>query len=225
MIAAYGCVDTRALAPELALEIVGGAERAEAVEHLGSCSGCRAYLAELTDVVDALPVLVTEADPPAGFEGRVLERLRADRPAWRRRTGRVVVALLAALAVAAAASIVSVAVVRIAEGTSARSASKVAEGALVDRRGEPVGTVLVSAGSRRALFASIDPSLPRGHYVVEGRGGGHTWTRLHAFDKGAAAVELAVAVPGAAWPVRAVRLIDGSGAPVAGATVTSATGS
>jgi anti-sigma factor RsiW len=61
-------------APELALGLLTGAERAEAVAHLHECAAYRAEVARLTDVADALRDL-TAAEPPAGFETRVLARL------------------------------------------------------------------------------------------------------------------------------------------------------
>ena len=70
--AAFGCADVDALAAELALGIVSGAERAAALEHLANCSACRARVDELAEVADDLLLLGPEREPPAGFEGRVL---------------------------------------------------------------------------------------------------------------------------------------------------------
>ena len=72
------CAEVRELAPELALGILGGAERAEVVLHVNGCARCQAYVAELTEAADAIPQLVPEAEPPAGFEARVLHRLDDD---------------------------------------------------------------------------------------------------------------------------------------------------
>jgi len=224
MTSAYTCAETRTLAPELALEVLGGAERAEALEHLGSCAGCRNYLAELTEVVDALPVLVAEADPPAGFEARALQKLGVAEPRWRRRFSRTVVALIAAMAVAAAASIASVAGVRIAEGGATRPARDVAEAALVDRQGAPVGTVVVPSGSRRVVFVAVDGSLPRGAYTLEGRNGNGGWSRIDRFDVAKSAAYVAAPVPDSSWPLTAVRVVDPSGSTVAVSAVGSAGG-
>ena len=70
--AAFGCADVEGLAAELALGIVSGAERAAALEHLSTCSACRARVDELAEVADELLLLGPEREPPAGFESRVL---------------------------------------------------------------------------------------------------------------------------------------------------------
>src|SRR3954449_7867561 len=103
------CAEVRELAPELALGILGGAERAEVVLHVNGCARCQAYVAELTEAADAIPQLVPEAEPPAGFEARVMRRLGEGERRSRRRW------LAAVAAVAAAAMIVSVTVVRVVE--------------------------------------------------------------------------------------------------------------
>jgi hypothetical protein len=103
------CAEVRELAPELALGILGGAERAEVVLHVNGCARCQAYVAELTEAADAIPQLVPEREPPVGFEDRVLHRLREGG----RRTRRRWVASIAAAA--AAAAIFSITVVRVVE--------------------------------------------------------------------------------------------------------------
>ena len=48
------CPEVRELAPELALGILGGAERAEVVLHVNGCARCQAYVSELTEAADAI---------------------------------------------------------------------------------------------------------------------------------------------------------------------------
>jgi hypothetical protein len=75
------CTQMRELAPELALDILSGYERATAQAHLGQCPGCRAYVNALTQVSDTLLTLVPGVEPPVGFEDRVLARMgMAPRP-------------------------------------------------------------------------------------------------------------------------------------------------
>lgn len=62
----------RELAPELALDVLTGYERATAQAHLGTCPQCREYVGSLTHVGDRLLTLVPPAEPPVGFEDRVL---------------------------------------------------------------------------------------------------------------------------------------------------------
>ncbi len=69
------CARLRELAPELALGVLTGEERAEARKHLATCPECREHVLELTSVGDGLLALVPGAEPPVGFEDRVLTRL------------------------------------------------------------------------------------------------------------------------------------------------------
>jgi hypothetical protein len=103
------CDRTRELAAELALGILDGEQRAQALRHLAECPECQRAVEELTAVADELLMLAPEREPPAGFESRVLARLRpapaAARPTRRRRR------MLAPLAAAAAAAAIAAAVV------------------------------------------------------------------------------------------------------------------
>jgi hypothetical protein len=72
MTAEMGCEQVRDLAPELALGIAQGEERAAALRHLSGCSGCRQLVSELSSVGDELLQLAPAHDPPVGFESRVL---------------------------------------------------------------------------------------------------------------------------------------------------------
>jgi hypothetical protein len=82
-----GCDETRALAPELALGIADGRERAAALEHLSSCTDCRRFLAELAEVSDGLLALAPAREPPVGFESDVVATLGIgkQRRRWRLR--------------------------------------------------------------------------------------------------------------------------------------------
>src|SRR5215468_3198036 len=105
----YSCAQFREVAPELALGVLGGAERAEAIIHANGCARCQALVTELTEVADALPLLAPEREPPPGFEQRVLAAGRARR----RRVTRRWFASVAA--VAAAAAILSITIVRVVD--------------------------------------------------------------------------------------------------------------
>jgi hypothetical protein len=78
------CEEIRDLAPEIALGIADGQERAEALRHLSACGECRHALEQLSQVADELLVLAPTEEPPAGFESRVVETLGLERPPRRR---------------------------------------------------------------------------------------------------------------------------------------------
>jgi hypothetical protein len=71
------CARIRELAPELALRIADGEQRAEALEHLAGCADCRAHLESLARVADELLLLAPPLEPPLGFEDRVAARISA----------------------------------------------------------------------------------------------------------------------------------------------------
>lgn len=102
------CAEAEALAPELALGTIDGAERAAALSHLAGCAKCRELVDQLAGVADGLLLLAPRTEPPPGFETRVLSRMaipaaveRTARPLRRPRralVGIAAVALVAALA-------------------------------------------------------------------------------------------------------------------------------
>ena len=164
------CAEVRELAAEHALGVLGGAERSEVVAHCNECARCQALVNEFTEVADVLPMLVPEAEPPAGFERRVLARMSASR---RRARRRWVVTIAAAMA---AAAILSITAVRVVESDNT---SRVAVPATlaVDR---PVAVAMrggagdVAAGwvyvtSGRSVAVAVSYGVPSGSYRVEVR--------------------------------------------------------
>ncbi|HEY1278968.1 MAG TPA: sigma factor-like helix-turn-helix DNA-binding protein, partial [Acidimicrobiales bacterium] len=73
---AMDCDQVVELAPELALDIVCGAERAAALAHLDTCGSCQHVVSSLTGVTDQLLLfLAPSVVPPPGFERQVLAPL------------------------------------------------------------------------------------------------------------------------------------------------------
>jgi anti-sigma factor RsiW len=173
-VSAMSCAEVRELAPELALGILSGAERAEVLLHVNGCSRCQAHVAELTEAADAIPQLAPEAEPPAGFESRVLRRLDERDRRVRRRW------IAAAVAVAAAAMIMSVTVVRVIESGDSSSTQAVAQVTspvavrmVATAAPLPAGWAYVSDGYGVAI--SVSYGMPSGGYAVHVESpGGHT---------------------------------------------------
>lgn len=152
------CARADGAAAEFALGVLPGRERIELMAHIERCPGCRARLVELTCLADNLIDLVPAAEPPAGFETRVLSAVGAGaspagRASWWRRTGpRALAAAVLAAAVAAA-------------GWGARdliappspSAQITAQRPADDDPGSTAGDAapVVVAGSRIVQFASL----------------------------------------------------------------------
>lgn len=159
------CGEAQERAPELALGILSGDERAEALVHLAGCARCQAVVDEYTELVDLLPHLAPDADPPPGFERRVAHAMHSGR----RRATRRLVAILAATA--AAATITSVTILRVIDADRddepAASAPRLRTATMVGSSGQPVGRVTVSKGAPAALVVSVDYAVPDGSYALQ----------------------------------------------------------
>jgi hypothetical protein len=75
------CAELADVAAELALGVLTGRERAAAIAHLDKCDECREYVRQLMATGEQLLDLLPTAEPPAGFETRVLERIGLPAPA------------------------------------------------------------------------------------------------------------------------------------------------
>lgn len=169
------CAAIRAALPEIALGLADGEERAQILEHVARCSGCRRELDELASLADDLIALAPDLEPPPGFESRVLRRL-ATRPtrrsSGRRRLRRVALAAVLPAVAAATALVVNVshrADLRLA--SQYRAALDGAHGTFFQSarlhaaEGYTAGIVFAYQGSPSWLF-----------YVLEGRDGGGLYT-------------------------------------------------
>ncbi len=170
-VSAMSCAEVRELAPELALGILSGAERAEVLLHVNGCSRCQAYVAELTEAADAIPQLAPEAEPPPGFEARVLQRVGAGERRSRRRW------IAAVASVAAAAMIVSITVVRVIESNDSSSAPSASP---TTRPGKPVAVPM-------ELTAA---PLPAGWAYVMSDGHGVAVSVSYGMESGGYAVQV-----------------------------------
>ena len=166
------CDDVRALAPELALGLLSGSERAEALAHIDGCSGCRAVLEDLARVADSLLLLAPEMEPPPGFESHVLERL-VPRGTRRRRWPLVVGAaavLTAALGVGALVGAAArqpdrlereyIAALRELNGRA------LIAGRLETPEGRRAGQIVLYRGDISWVFAAIDDPGVTGDFQV-----------------------------------------------------------
>jgi hypothetical protein len=167
-----GCAGFAGMAEELALGVLTGRERAEALAHLESCAVCREYVRQLMTTGEELLRLLPAREPQPGFETRVLERLgfiapgpgsRAGpagegrrlrrgpgegRPARARR-------VLAAAAVTLAVTVSAVGGWRLGAATSSPAMSLLGPAALVSAGHQAVGTVFFYGGSMQWLSMSV----------------------------------------------------------------------
>lgn len=92
------CLDIEAMTPEAALGLLSGTDRAVVFEHLEGCEKCREVMHEFSALADELVLLAPEAEPPVGFEQRVIAAIGTSRS--RRRRWPVAVGAAAALLLA-----------------------------------------------------------------------------------------------------------------------------
>lgn len=174
------CERLRESGAELALGVLFGRQRAEAVEHLERCADCREHVEHLTLVGDRLLGLLPPAEPPNGFETRVARALtraatapegRAHTHSWAaehkgfrggaRRARLRLASAVAALAIACgfAGWGIGTAVEAItASSAPAVETEPVLVGDLTSSHGtgEPAGEVYAHPGPRGWLFMTVD---------------------------------------------------------------------
>ena len=162
------CAELGDVAAELALGVLTGRERAAALAHLDHCDSCREEVRQLMEAGGQLLELLPPAEPPAGFETRVLARLglpvpppsspARSRSAWSarpRRTRRV----LAAAALSVAVIVAGLGGWGIGAGTSSHPASAaipITSAKLVTAADQGVGRIYLYSGSDRWLYMSVD---------------------------------------------------------------------
>ena len=137
------CADVDLLAGAAAFGLVSGAERAELLAHLDTCDRCRALVLELAEVADAVVVAGPEAEPPSGFEQRVLAQFDVVRP---RRRWPVVVGSVAAAVLL---------VVAFGLGRTGSGSSQFREVAMQTPSGRTVGEAYLHSGSPSWVFADV----------------------------------------------------------------------
>ncbi len=167
-----GCAGLAGMAEELALGVLTGRERAEALAHLESCAACREDVRQLMTTGEELLRLLPAREPPPGFETRVLERLglaapgpgsRAGLAGGVRRLGRGhgesrpgrARRVLTAAAVTLAVTVSAVGGWRLGAATSSPAMSLLGSAALVSAGHQAVGTVFFYGGSMQWLSMSV----------------------------------------------------------------------
>ena len=224
------CAGVRELAPDLALGALPGDERAQLLAHLARCPHCEALVADLSRAADGLLQLAPESDPPAGFESRVLARIRAEdgtggRPtvARRRRPGGR--PLVAALLVATAAAIAAIAGVagytthHVDPYPAAVGALRL--GPLVGPEGERWGEAVVSGGDPAWVFVAMRWDVPDGAYRVELDRASGPGSTLDGLDLSGGQGTVGRLVAGAA-DITQVRVVDQAGRTICTASLARA---
>lgn len=208
------CGEFPAVAAELALGVLTGRARAEALAHAEDCAGCRETLRQLTLTGEDLLQVLPAAEPPPGFETRVLDRLGLPpaSAAGRRRPGLRYRKTLAA-AVAAAAVIAAGLGGWGLRGLEAGPAPSppLTSAALTAGGHAGAGEVYYYAGSPRWLYMWAD--LPGGNGVVacQVRGADGRYATVGWFRLNGGYGSWGSPVPQVSGPVTGARLLGPGG--------------
>jgi hypothetical protein len=242
------CREFSDVAAELALGVLTGRERAQALSHLDRCTSCREKVRELTATSEGLLGLLPSMEPPAGFEARVMDRLGlsapapspASQPRWTsrlahlgRKAARPAPAGQArpagrtrrALALAA----VTLAVVAaglggwgLRPGTPAPAGAPLSSAALLSASHQTAGKIFLYQGSPRWLYMSVNMPTGNGTVIcqVESRGG-HI-TTVGSFRLTGGSGYWGNPVPPTQGPLTGARLVGPGGTVLATASFHSA---
>ncbi len=152
------CEEFADVAAELALGVLTGRERAQAITHLDQCDACREHVRQLSLTGEEMLGLLPSREPPAGFETRVMGRL--GHPAVARRPKRTR-RMLATAAVTLAAVAAGLGGWGLRGATSAPSpaapvAASLRSATLLTASHDTAGHIFLFNGSPRWLYMDVD---------------------------------------------------------------------
>jgi hypothetical protein len=212
------CTRIREDVPEFALGVLGGAARAEVVEHTAHCVECRALVADLARTADSLVWLAPEVEPPRSFTHHTVARIGTGRRRPRaRRAVQVAAVTAAALAIGVGGFLLGRGLM--GSGGSDRPDAERADAGRAELAVEPMRSADGTYAGRIYLYRSDEPwavvsvdygTVAAGRYSVVARLGGaqETLGSLTVDDRGRGAW-------GGALPeadLGAVSVVDGRGA-------------
>jgi hypothetical protein len=202
------CTAFEAMAPELALGVADGAERAAAISHLAHCPRCRQLVEDLGRVADDLLLLAPQVEPPLGFEARVHDRIVAAGSTGRTRNRPRLRAAAAAAAIVVVAGLGGLVAGRLTAGSRSTAAA-----VGITRSTEGTCRVVALAGHPAEVVVRLDePTEASADYIVDAvpaRGGTPVWLGALHVQGGRAVLD--ATVPAGTGAVSAVRVTDARG--------------
>ncbi|MGH3124117.1 MAG: zf-HC2 domain-containing protein [Streptosporangiaceae bacterium] len=243
-----GCREFSDVAAELALGVLTGRERAQALAHLDHCASCREKVRQLTATGEGLLGLLPSVEPPAGFEARVMDRLGlaapapspASRASWisrmsllgrktapRAAPGQARPASRTRRALALAA--VTLAVVAaglggwgLRPGTPAPAGTPLSSATLLSASHQAAGKIFLYKGSSRWLYMSVDMPAGNGRVICEVESGDGHITTVGSFRLTGGRGYWGSPVPATHGPLTGARLVGPGGTVLATASFHSA---
>lgn len=213
------------LGAELALGVIDAHERVAALEHLERCPACRAEIRMLSDVADSLVAMVPPAEPPAGFESRVLDHLSGlqnPAPVWRfpvRRVLRVAAAVALAGLIGSGGWLI---------GAQHHPAGTIDAGHLATAKllasGQKVGDVIVDTDGSPWMSMQVQMPGTSGQLSCHVITTGGRSVDVGSFSLTAGSGMWAAPLPEGVGPLRAAQVVDRAGRVVATASFAGRSG-
>ncbi len=204
------CETVAALSAELALGVAEVHERGATLDHVERCAACRSHLRELADLADDLVALIPPAEPPPGFESRVMGALPRDpgthaKGAWRLRPVRVAAAVVLGVLIAGGGWLLgSMSTHRTAPGAPGVAAAE------LSTHGHTVGEVIVTEGPDPWMSVKVDAPLARSEVRCQIRRADGEVHTVGSFVVDAGYGYWATAIPPGS-PVRSAQLLSTNG--------------
>ena len=155
--------------PELALGVLTGRERAEALSHVESCPRCADELEQLSRAADTVVQAAPDVEPPVGFEVRLFERMGVTAEPSRPRLRKIRPAYWVPATVAAAAAALALGLGLGLSGSppsptvaAGRTQQPKVLAADLVQNGQTVGRVSVFSGAKPWMSMMLDDSAARG---------------------------------------------------------------
>jgi hypothetical protein len=225
------CEEFSNVAAELALGVLTGRERARALAHLERCDACRDEVRQLTQTGEELLGLLPAAEPPAGFESRVLARIGIEAPARKSRgwklprwsAARPAVVTRRMLATAAVVAALAAAVLggwglRAGTAPTATAGSPLSSAALTSANHQTTGEIYVYNGTPRWLYMGVTTWPSSGTVICQVVGKNGHVTTVGSFQVKNGYGSWGSPVPADTGPLAGARLISADGAVLATAS-------
>lgn len=210
------CETVRDDLSELALGVLSGRRRSDALDHVDSCTRCATELQQLSTVADAVLQLTPQVDPPVGFELRLAPRLQAagahrQKRRWRAGAIGVAAAVMVMLGFALGALLTA----RNADHSRPVAAKLIT--ADLTAHGRVLGQVVVSEGPPAWMFVTVNGTAASGSVRCDVTLAGGQVETVGMFQISGEYGAWGAPLTAPAHDVRSAQLIDSSGSIVADA--------
>jgi putative zinc finger protein len=237
------CGEFQGVAAELALGVLTGRERAQAMAHLEHCEACRANVRQLTLTGEGLLGLLPAMEPPVGFETRVMDRIGLAAPApapaparrvsWLPRFGRQGASqggpgrprqlsrtrrMFAVAAVALAVVAGGLGGWGLGNGASSPAGTPLHSAALESATHQPVGKIYLYQGHPQWMYMSVNMHSGRGTVLCQVRDRDGHFTTVGSFRLTNGYGYWGSPAPGAPGSLTGARLVTAGGTVLATAT-------